>query len=152
MARPLASLTAGLLLTVFLAACATQQGGGGGGPKPPEPGSIGIDTDVVDNTLTISAGGSVAFTVSVTFGSSFTGTVLVRHLDLPTGYSVLYQGLPLNDVDLELQQSGDVALTLVANVTPEDDVYFDVFAQGLDDNGSTRGQPQDQVNFSIVLN
>lgn len=151
MARLLASITAGLLLTVLLAACATQ-GGGGGGPKPPPtPGQI--DIDVVDNKLIISAGGSVAFTVSVTFGSSFAGTVLVEHNDLPDGYSILYQGLPLNDVDLELQQSGDVALTLVANATPESgNTFFEVYAQGLDENGGTRLQPVDQVNFEIELN
>lgn len=152
MAKSFVSLTAGLLLIVFLAACATQAGGGGG-PKPPAPGSIAIGTDVADNTLNISAGGSVDFTVGVTFGADFSGTVLVEHGDLPSGYALLYGGQPLNDVDLELQQSGDVTLSLMANATPEDsdNLFFDVFAQGLDDKGGTRNQPRDQVGFSVVL-
>ena len=151
MIRSLARFTAPLLLTVLLAACATPTGGGPN--PPPSPGQIDIGTSVPGNTLTIAASSTLDFVVGVTLGSGFEGTVLVEHGDLPGGFSLLHGGLPLNDVDLELSASGDVTLTLATDAAPEDsdNLFFDVFAQGLDERGRTRNQPRDQVGFSVVL-
>jgi hypothetical protein len=108
---------------------------------------------VPDKTLTIAASSSIDFVVSVVLSDTFVGTVLIEHGDLPGGFSLRHGAFPLNDVDLELTESGDVTLTLLTDDNPENsaNLFFDVFAQGLDERGSTRNQPRSQVGFSVEL-
>lgn len=138
-----------VFLCALLAACAVPAGNA----PPPPPGQIDIDTDVPGSTLRVGAGAATDFAVTVAFGAGFAGTVRIEHGDLPAGFSLLYGGRSLDDAELVLSQADTVILTLSAGPAPEDsdNLYFDVVAQGLDERGSERGQPRDQVGFSIVL-